>query len=83
MEEPDIKTVLGIAHELNQEKAFKWEKDMNFKIAVSLYLSEYMEKNLLMESGLYTAIETAIQAQQAAATAVIISSSAIHSHDGN
>ncbi|MEC1290988.1 DUF4003 domain-containing protein [Bacillus mojavensis] len=83
LEEPDIKTVLGIAHELNQEKAFKWEKDMNFKIAVSLYLSEYMEKNLLMESGLYTAIETAIQAQQAAATAVIISSSAIHSHDGN
>lgn len=83
LEEPDIKTVLGITHELNQEKAFKWEKDMNFKIAVSLYLSEYMEKNLLMESGLYTAIETAIQAQQAAATAVIISSSAIHSHDGN
>ncbi|PRP50357.1 hypothetical protein C7B63_11810 [Bacillus halotolerans] len=83
LEEPDIKTVLGITHELNQEKAFKWEKDMNFKIAVSLYLSKYMEKNLLMESGLYTAIETAIQAQQAAATAVIISSSAIHSHDGN
>ena len=43
-----------------------------------------MEKNLLMESGLYTAIETVIQAQQAAATAAIISSTAAsHSHDGN
>lgn len=57
---------------------------MNFKIAVSLYLSEHMEKNLLMESGLYTAIETAIQAQQAVMTAVIISSTAAsHTHDGN
>ncbi|MDU0156127.1 DUF4003 family protein [Bacillus cabrialesii] len=84
LEEPDIKTVLAITHELNQEKRFKWQKEMNFKIAVSLYLSEHMEKNLLMESGLYTAIETAIQAQQAAATAVIVSSTAAsHSHDGN
>ncbi|MER0468873.1 DUF4003 family protein [Bacillus cabrialesii subsp. cabrialesii] len=84
LEEPDIKTVLAITHELNQEKRFKWQKEMNFKIAVSLYLSEHLEKNLLMESGLYTAIETAIQAQQAAATAVIVSSTAAsHSHDGN
>lgn len=84
LEEPDIKTVLGITHELNQEKAFKWKKELNFKIAVSLYLSEHMEKHLLMESGLYTAIETVIQAQQAAATAAIISSTAAsHSHDGN
>lgn len=84
LEEPDIKTVLCITDELNQEKAFKWQKEMNFKIAVSLYLSEHMEKNLLMESGLYTAIETVIQAQQAAATAAIISSTAAsHTHDGN
>lgn len=56
----------------------------SIKIAVSLYLSEHMEKNLLMESGLYTAIETVIQAQQAAATAAIISSTAAsHTHDGN
>lgn len=84
LEEPDIKTVLCITDELNMEKAFKWQKEMNFKIAVSLYLSEHMEKNLLMESGLYTAIETVIQAQQAAATAAIISSTAAsHTHDGN
>ncbi|AUZ25449.1 hypothetical protein C1T28_14550 [Bacillus subtilis] len=84
LEEPDIKTVLAITDELNQEKRFKWQKEMNFKIAVSLYLSEHMDKNLLMESGLYTAIETAIQAQQVAATAVIVSSTAAsHSNDGN
>ncbi|NTU27306.1 DUF4003 domain-containing protein [Bacillus tequilensis] len=84
LEEPDIKTVLAITQELNQEKRFKWQKEMNFKIAVSLYLSERMEKNLLIESGLYTAIETAIQAQHASATAVIIGSTAAdHSHDGN
>ncbi|MEG7380796.1 DUF4003 family protein [Bacillus subtilis] len=84
LEEPDIKTVLAIARELNQEKAFKRQKEINFKIAVCLYLSEYMENNLLMESGLYTAIEAAIQAQQTAATAAIISSTAaIHSQDGN
>lgn len=84
LEEPNIKAVLDITHELNQEKAFKWQKEMNFKIAVSLYLSEHMEENLLIESGLYTAIETVIQAQQAAATAAIISSTAAsHSHDGN
>ncbi|WP_163138491.1 DUF4003 domain-containing protein [Bacillus subtilis] len=84
LEEPDIKTVLCITDELNQEKAFKRQKEMNFKIAVSLYLSEHMEKNLLMESGLYTSIETVIQAQQAAAIAAIISSTAAsHTHDGN
>ncbi len=76
LEEPDTKTVLAIAHELNQKKAFKWQKDMNVKMAVSLYLSEHMETNLLMESGLYTAIETVIQAQQAAVTAAVISTTA-------
>ncbi|MGF7536206.1 DUF4003 family protein [Bacillus mexicanus] len=83
LEEPDIKTVLDTTQTLSQEKAFKWQKDMNFKIAVCLYLSERLEKNLLMESGLYTAIEAVIQAQQAAATAAIISTTAAsHSHNG-
>lgn len=57
---------------------------MNFKIVVSLYFSEYMEKNLLMELGLYIVIEMVIQVQQVVVIVVIISLIVVsYFYDGN
>ncbi|WP_445430127.1 DUF4003 family protein [Bacillus atrophaeus] len=78
LEEPekDISTVIETVQLLNKEKALKWHKDINFKIAVSLFMGDTIEKNLIAESGLYAVIETVLQAQQAASTAAIISTTA-------
>ncbi|WP_421383708.1 DUF4003 family protein [Bacillus salacetis] len=56
---------------LNAEKQFKWHKDINFMMAVSFYISDKIEHSSMVETSLYTTIETLIQAQQAASIAAI------------
>jgi hypothetical protein len=63
--------------QLNADKLFKWHKDINVMLAVNLIISEKLNNSRLVETGIYTTIETIIQAQQAALLAVIASTSAV------
>ncbi|QOR67783.1 DUF4003 domain-containing protein [Cytobacillus suaedae] len=66
---------LELAKDLTNEKHFKWHKDLNLTIAIHLVMSNYVEDSLSLETGLYTTMETIIQAQQAAMVAMISASS--------
>ncbi|WP_162357087.1 DUF4003 family protein [Metabacillus mangrovi] len=73
LKNPDWNSLKKITAALNQE--FKWYKEMNFTIAVHLVVSGELQHNELLSTGLYTAMETLMQAQQAAMIAVIASTS--------
>ncbi|MDL4843056.1 DUF4003 family protein [Aquibacillus rhizosphaerae] len=61
----EVSLVVKTVDQLNQDKTFKWHKEINFMMAVNLVISEKLTNNELLETGLYTTIETIIQAQQA------------------
>lgn len=69
--ETEINQLQEIFEDLNHEKLFRWNKDINFMLSVLFLMNE---KTLLTEAGtasLNATIETLIQAQQAAMTASI------------
>lgn len=71
---------------LNKEKRFKAYRDVNFMMAVNFLVSDKISDSHALETGLYTAIEAIIQAQQAAMVsyvAVISASSSVSSGDGS
>uniref|UniRef100_UPI0011A39293 DUF4003 family protein n=1 Tax=Staphylococcus epidermidis TaxID=1282 RepID=UPI0011A39293 len=61
---------------LNQTKQFKWQKDLNATLAASFYVKDKLEQSALIETSLYTTIQTILQAQQATMTASIAASAA-------
>jgi hypothetical protein len=71
-----ITQVKEILESLNSDKLFKWQKDINFMMAVTLHLSDQMEKSSLLHTNLSTTIEALIQAQQAASVAAIAGAAA-------
>ncbi len=56
---------------LNSDKRFRWQKDINFMIAVVFKIMEKTEFEGVATTGLNTSIEAIIQAQQAAIIASI------------
>ncbi|WP_110113354.1 DUF4003 family protein [Bacillus sp. CGMCC 1.16541] len=78
----DIETIQQLTTYLNNEKAFKWYKDINFMMATSFVLSEKIDDPSLVETKMYTIMETIIQAQQAAMIATITAASAASSSGG-
>jgi hypothetical protein len=75
--EKEIEIIYEVVKQLNADKLFKWHKDINVMLAVNLIISEKLNNSRLVETGIYTTIETIIQAQQAALLAVIASTSAV------
>ncbi|UFU00644.1 DUF4003 domain-containing protein [Radiobacillus kanasensis] len=75
-------TIKALYEQLNGEKSLKWNKDLNFMMAVSFTVSEESENTETLITGLSTTIETIIQAQQAAMTAAMIGAAAA-SNSGN
>ncbi|MBD8004608.1 DUF4003 family protein [Bacillus norwichensis] len=69
--ELDVQEVYQAYEQLNQTKPFKWQKDLNATLAASFYVKNKLEHSTLIESSLFTTIETILQAQQAAMTATI------------
>ncbi|MGF2614808.1 DUF4003 domain-containing protein [Rossellomorea vietnamensis] len=69
--ENHLMAVKEIWETLNAEKLFKWHKDINFMMAVSFYIADKIEHSSMVETSLYTTMETLIQAQQAASVAAI------------
>lgn len=72
----EVKAILHAADQLNSEKLFKWHKDMNLIMAINFIVSNKVTDSSLLETGIYTTIETIIQAQQAAMTAAIVGATA-------
>jgi hypothetical protein len=82
-EEIDIPAMLDIYDRLNKEKHFKWQKDMNFMMAVNFYVSGRLNNSTLSETSIYTTMEAIIQAQQAVMYATIASTTAAAATSNN
>ncbi|MEB4868546.1 DUF4003 family protein [Priestia megaterium] len=75
--ETEIELIHEVVKQLNADKLFKWQKDINVMLGVNLVISEKLKDSRVVETGIYTTVETIIQAQQAAMLAVIASTSAV------
>ncbi|MBP2076277.1 DUF4003 family protein [Oceanobacillus polygoni] len=62
--------------QLNNEKSFRWQKDMNLITAVSFYVNEKIDNKSLAATTLQTTLESILQAQQAVMIATIASTTA-------
>ncbi|MFD2044363.1 DUF4003 family protein [Ornithinibacillus salinisoli] len=83
-EEFDVHQIIDMYEQLNQVKDFKWQKDMNVLMAVSLFVNEKIDHAGLAETSIYTVLETVIQAQQAVMIATIAgATAATSSNSGN
>jgi hypothetical protein len=69
-----ILSVKEIHDTLNSD--IRWQKDMNFMMAVTLHLSDQIENSSLLQTNLSTTIEVLIQAQQSASVAAIAGATA-------
>lgn len=81
--ELDMGKVVQIYDQLNQNNHFKWQKDMNATLAASFFVKDKLESSTLIETSLYTTIETILQAQQAAISASIAASAAATNNSGS
>ncbi|MBM7691359.1 hypothetical protein JOC77_000764 [Peribacillus deserti] len=78
----EIISIVELTNSLNSEKVFKWYKTENFMMAVHLIMSNKIQNAEIIDTGIFTAIETIIQAQQAAMTAAMVSVSAAAASGG-
>ena len=60
----NIQAVHNIYEQLNRQKQFKWQKDLNWMLAVSFYVSENMDESTVTEVNMITTMEAVLQAQQ-------------------
>ncbi|MBH9966957.1 DUF4003 family protein [Rossellomorea oryzaecorticis] len=75
-----ISEVKEIRESLNEK--IRWQKDMNFMMAVNLHLSNQIDNSSLLQMNLSTTIEALIQAQQSATIAAIGGATAA-THNGS
>jgi Protein of unknown function (DUF4003) len=75
-----ISEVKEIRESLNEK--IRWQKDMNFMMAVNLHLSNQIENSSFLHMNLSTTVEALMQAQQSATIAAIGGATAA-THDGS
>ncbi|NEY73536.1 DUF4003 domain-containing protein [Bacillus mesophilus] len=78
----ELDTIQEIVNQLNQQKQFKWHKDLNLIMAINFLMSEKMEDSSLLGTNMYTIIESMIQAQQAVMVASVTGAAIATSSDG-
>jgi hypothetical protein len=76
MTSQDVRELKELIDELNQHKVLKYNKVLNQSIGAMLLLSSRIDDPKLIQTNLSTALESIIQAQQAAMIAMMASSSA-------
>jgi hypothetical protein len=79
----DLDLVHSLSETLNHKKAFRWHKDINRLLAINFIARHKMTENTLPQTGLYTTMETILQAQQTAMMAAMISGAVIVSSSSN
>lgn len=84
---PDIQNhvhmVQVLYDKLKTQKHFKWQKDMNIMLATVLVVKEQLEDDTMVDTSLFTIIESILQAQQAALTAAAVSAAAAQNNSGS
>ncbi|WP_152526179.1 DUF4003 family protein [Thalassobacillus devorans] len=73
----DLNEVLTFKDALDQEAPFRWQKDMNVKVAVNILVSHQLRETNTIQTGLFTTLETILQAQQAATLAGVTATTAL------
>jgi hypothetical protein len=79
----EITPILSMYEELNHQKDFKWQKDMNLMMAASFYVNDRIEHKSLAETSLSTILESILQAQQAVMIATMSAALAANSSSSN
>ncbi|WP_158282293.1 DUF4003 family protein [Salipaludibacillus keqinensis] len=79
----DLNQVEHLVYELNRMKWFKWHRDMNTIMATNFVVREKVDQNELIETGIFTTMETIIQAQQTAMIAAVAGGSAAATNGSN
>ncbi|MFG6115810.1 DUF4003 family protein [Halobacillus sp. MO56] len=74
-----LNEVLAFKDVLDQESSFQWQKEMNVKVAVNILVSHQLREANTIQTGLFTTLETILQAQQAATLAGITAATAASS----
>lgn len=69
----ELDRIKEIHSQLNQNKLFKWNKDINLILVINFVMSEKIENSSLIGTYMYTVIESLIQAQQAVMVATVTS----------
>ncbi|MBS4193588.1 DUF4003 family protein [Lederbergia citri] len=80
-EELNMEDIKDVYERFNQEKHFKWQKDINLILAVSFFVKDKLKQPNLAETSLYTTIETILQAQQAAMAGSVAAAAAASSNN--
>lgn len=78
----ELDTIKEIHTQLNQNKFFKWNKDINLILAINFLMSEKLENSSLIDTNMYTIIESIIQAQQAVMVATVTSAAVTSNSSG-
>jgi hypothetical protein len=81
--EYSVDPIISMYEKLNEQKEFKWYKDMNLMVSASMFVNERIGNNQLAEASLSTILEALLQAQQAVMIASIAAVSASSSNSGN
>ncbi|GGC78029.1 hypothetical protein GCM10007216_05710 [Thalassobacillus devorans] len=74
-----LNEVLAFKDALDQEAPFRWQKEMNVKVAVNILVSHQLQEATTIQTGLFSTLETMMQAQQAATLAGITATTAASS----
>ncbi|QAS51423.1 DUF4003 family protein [Halobacillus litoralis] len=75
-EENKVYDIKDFKKALDQEGPFKWQNDMNVKIAVNILVSHQLQEANNLQTGLFTTLETIMQAQQVATLAGVTGATA-------
>ncbi|TGB02031.1 DUF4003 family protein [Halobacillus salinus] len=71
-----LEDIRMIRDQLNGEKKYRWHRDLNYKLAVQLVVSESLQEDSVAEAGLFTSMEVIMQAQQTAIMAGAVGAAA-------
>ncbi|PAV31432.1 hypothetical protein CIL05_01900 [Virgibacillus profundi] len=72
----NMNEISAMYEQLNEEKHFKWQKDLNVTMAVSFYVNEKSEHSGLADASIRTTLEMILQAQQAVMISTIAATTA-------
>lgn len=71
-----LEDIRMVRDQLNGERKYRWHRDLNYKLAVQLVVSESLQEKSFLEAGLFTSMEVIMQAQQTAIMAGAIGAAA-------
>src|SRR5699024_5800733 len=83
LEKIELTEVINIYERLNKQKPFRWQKDLNFLLATSFYVSEKLADNQIIETNIFTTLEYLLQVQQAILVASMMGATATSSSSSN